>query len=265
MSAASALFKSAFSVRPERGTAVVPVVAGSAAGASFVVESEPIPVRQAIVGSISLVPKKLATISTFSGEMARHSDIEKIVRDVITTNVGAALDSAVFGAAAATTAAPAGIRNGIAALTATTGGTVDAMRKDAGQLVAAIAAIANGQIVLVGSPDAVVKLQLNANPALPYPVFSSGGLAAGTLMAVATNALAVAVNPVPSIEASTEALIHYEDASPAQIGTVGSPATIAAPARSLYQTDTIGLKCTLSLAWGLRTTGAVAWVTGITW
>jgi hypothetical protein len=106
---------------------------------------------------------------------------------------------------------------------------------------------------------------LGSDPALPYRVFSSSGLAANTIMAVATNALAVAVDPVPRIESSVEAVMHYEDASPAQIGTAGSPNTVAAPTSSLYQTDTVGLKIILKVPWGLRASGAVAWLTSATW
>jgi hypothetical protein len=193
--------------------------------------------------------------------MAQPSDIEQIVREALSANIGAALDAAVFGNAAATAAAPAGLRNGVTGLTPTTGGTVDAMRKDIGALAAAVAPVAGAQIVFVGAPDVTAKILLTAMPALPYPVLASSGLPTNTLMAVAANAVAVAVGPVPTIDVSTEAIIHMEDAAPLPIST--APNTVASPARSLYQTDTIGLRVTLDVSWALRT--AVAWLGPVTW
>jgi hypothetical protein len=265
VSAASQLFRAGLSVRFDGGTAPIPSLTSSAAGAAFVKEGEPIPVYQSTIAGVTLTPKKLGSISTFSGEMAKHSDIERIVREILTANVAQALDAQVFGTGAATDAAPAGLRNGVAGLTPATGGTADAMRRDVGALAGAVAAVAGSQIVFVASPDVAAKLLLTANPALPYPVLTSGALATGTLMAVAANAIAVAVDPVPSIDASTEGVLHYEDGTPLQIGTAGSPNTIAAPSRSLYQTDVIGLRVFLNVSWGLRASGAVAWVTSVTW
>jgi hypothetical protein len=54
-----------------------------------------------------------------------------------------------------------------------------------------------------------------------------------------------------------------EDTSPQQIGT--APNVVAAPARSLWQTDSIAIRCILDAAWALRSTGAVAWVQSATW
>jgi len=187
------------------------------------------------------------------------------LRMVLSESVAASLDAAIFDATAASTTRPAGLRNGVSVTTATAGGTVDAMRKDVGNLVAAVAPVANGQIALVGSPDVAAKLLLNANPALPYPVLSSGGLAAGFLVAIALPALVAAVDPVPRIEASRDALTQMEDTSPVAIGTAGSPNTVAAPVRSYWQSDSVSLRMIMRLGWGLRATGAVAWTQAVTW
>ena len=96
-------------------------------------------------------------------------------------------------------------------------------------------------------------------------MFPTNGLATGTIAAIAVNAIAAAVDPVPSMDASTESILHHEDGTPLAIGTAGSPATVAAPVRRLFQTDSIGLRAIFNVSWGLRTTGAVAWLTGITW
>jgi hypothetical protein len=66
-------------------------------------------------------------------------------------------------------------------------------------------------------------------------------------------------------QTSSEATLHMEDTSPAQIGTVGTPNVIAAPTRSLFQTASIGMRSLLDVDWTLRRSGAVAFISGVTW
>jgi hypothetical protein len=63
------------------------------------------------------------------------------------------------------------------------------------------------------------------------------------------------------ILASRQSVLHMETA-PLPIVDGGTP---TAPVRSLYQTDSIGLKLRVELAWGLRANGAIAWTQGVTW
>ena len=66
-------------------------------------------------------------------------------------------------------------------------------------------------------------------------------------------------------DVSDQATLHFEDTAPTQIGTVGTPNVVAAPARSLWQTDTIGVRMLLDINWGMRRTGVVAWTQTMTW
>jgi hypothetical protein len=84
-------------------------------------------------------------------------------------------------------------------------------------------------------------------------------------MAVAVNALAVAADPVPRFEESNQATVHMEDTTPLPIGTPGSPNVIAAPVRSLWQSDSVGVRLIMDVSWGLRATNSVAFVSGVTW
>jgi hypothetical protein len=136
------------------------------------------------------------------------------------------------------------------------------MRADVGLVVGAVAPVAAGEIVLVASPDAWVKLLL-ANPILPFPVLPSGALAAKTVVAIAANALAAAVDPVPKITASSQTTLHMEDTAPLPISTIST--AVAAPTRSLFQTDSMAIRLILDVNWGLRATGAVAWLTATNW
>ena len=137
--------------------------------------------------------------------------------------------------------------------------------KDAGALAGAVAAVGGDQIAFVGSPDTVVKLRLSIGTEFAYPIFASSALAVGTLMVIALPALAAAVEPRPEIEAGPSAVLHLDDTAPLAISTPGSPATIAAPVRSLFQMDSTALRLAFHVTWALRSSGAVAVVSDVTW
>jgi hypothetical protein len=96
-------------------------------------------------------------------------------------------------------------------------------------------------------------------------VWPTLGVAAGTVIALDPAAFASAFGPDPEISSSTETLVHLEDTTPAQIGTAGSPNVVAAPTRSLFQTDAIAVRLILRCAWTWRVPGAVSWIQNATW
>jgi hypothetical protein len=56
-----------------------------------------------------------------------------------------------------------------------------------------------------------------------------------------------------------------EDTAPQHLGTPGTPAVAAAPAVSMFQTDSMALRLILPMNWAVRRAGTVAWVAGVTW
>src|SRR5262249_16237452 len=130
--------------------------------ASFVSESAPIPVAQAASSAVTLSPHKIATIVTLSRELMEAGSAEDLVRAVLVEACGPALDAVLFDTNPATTTRPAGLRNGIAGLTpAAAGEKAQAIVDDLQMLALAIAPVSgNGQIVLVGSADAMVAVRL---------------------------------------------------------------------------------------------------------
>jgi hypothetical protein len=46
---------------------------------------------------------------------------------------------------------------------------------------------------------------------------------------------------------------------------VATPNTVAAPVRSLFQTDSLALRMIMQCNWTLRRTGTLAWTQSITW
>ena len=93
-----------------------------------------------------------------------------------------------------------------------------------------------------------------------HDVLASNALPKGMIIAIATNALASALDP-PRLDAGPMVTLHEADpASPlVDIGGV-----LAAPIRSTYQTDTQALRVRLPVSWALRAPG-VAWMTATTW
>jgi hypothetical protein len=140
------------------------------------------------------------------------------------------------------------------------------MSGDLGALAGALsdAGVDTENMVIVTNPRQAVKLRLLAGPAFTYPVLGTSAVAVGTVVGIAPAGVASGFDGAPQIEASKESVIHY-DSAPAQIGTPGTPAVVAAPTRSAWQTDTKSLKVRTKCAWSVVHPGAVAQVTGATW
>src|SRR5690349_11290620 len=127
------------------------------------------------------------------------------------------------------------------------------MLADIKTVVSAVAPIShNNPIILVTDPVSAVTLR-QWRDRVPYQVFGSSALSAGVLIGVATNCIASSVDEVPKYETSREATLHMNTV-PTAISTVGTPNVIAAPVRSLFQTDSIGVKISLGASWLLRST-----------
>jgi hypothetical protein len=247
------------------GLISVPGLVAGAGNAGFVAEGSPIPVRQLTSGAALLSPHKLAAIGVLTREMMESSNAEALIGDVLMRSASAALDVALFGSAAATAAAPAGLRNGIAALTPSAATDMSqAFYSDVAALINATAVVGgNGPYALVGGPgliaQMVMRFLLQVNTVLDETnMIALGSAAMGNdLMCVATNSLVAALSPDPVIETANAGELHMND-TPLAIVNGGAP---AAPARSLFQTDSIALKMRWPVSWALRDPRGVAWLT----
>jgi hypothetical protein len=68
----------------------------------------------------------------------------------------------------------------------------------------------------------------------------------------------------PRFEVSDQATLHMEDTTPLAIGTPGTPPTVAAPTRSMFQTDSLALRMILPMNWIMRRP-VISWVAAVTW
>jgi Phage capsid family len=230
----------------------------------WVSEGMPAVVRQQrITAGVTLAPRKLVVIASFSREMIEHSAIESVSRALISEATSLSLDAALFSNATDDGAHPAGILAGITPLTATAGGGQVALVGDIEQLVAAlVTAYAGREPLLIMNPIQATKLKLLAGPRFDMPVLQSTSVAPGTVIMVEPSSFVSAFGPTPEFETSKVTTLHYEDTSPQDI-TGGTPSP-AVPARSLFQVDAIALKMRLQAAWGMRAPH-VAYLTGATW
>src|SRR5215207_61983 len=127
--------------------------------------------------------------------MLSASNVDTVVRATLNESVGLALDNVFFSASAATTAAPAGLRNGVSAGTASAStSSTEALYEDVQTLVAAVAGVAgNGPIALVAHPAQAQALKLRLEDG--SNVYGSAALSAGVVMAVAPRAVVVVIDP----------------------------------------------------------------------
>lgn len=257
-----------------------PTIAGS-----FVGEGLPIPVRQGAFTSQTLVPKKVAVISVWTREMDEYSTpaIEGVIREAIQDDTSVAVDSVLLDANPATVVRPAGILNGVAALTPTAGGGIAAVVGDIKQLINAITVATFGNVrnlVWLMNPSDVLSASLvsaASTGVFPFkeeiargtlatvPIVDSSTVPAKTVILMDAADFVSVGGGAPRFEMSDSATLHLEDTTPLELVAAGSPGVVAAPQRSLFQTDSLALRMVMPLNWANRRTGTVAWVANVTW
>jgi HK97 family phage prohead protease len=254
-----------------------PTVAGS-----FVLEGAAIPVRQAAFAAVTLGLKKMAVIVSYTREIAEHStpQIEQILRQLIQDDTQIAVDTVLIDATAVSATRPAGLRSGVAATTATAGGGFNALVGDIKALVGVLAA-ANSlrSPVWIMNPVQAISIGLtqNAGGAFPFqpeinnktlqgfPVIVSSTVTAGMVILLDAADFMSVSGDDPRFDVSDQATLHFDDTTPLQISTTGSPNTVAAPVRSMFQTDSLALRMILPMNWAMRRAGVVAWTQAVTW
>lgn len=250
---------------------------------AFVAQGAPIPVRQGAFSSISLTPKKMGVITTMTREITEHSlpSIEGILRTAILEDTAVAIDTILLDNNAATTTRPAGLVNGISTQTPA-GTSFDNMITDLRNMVGVLITGAKGNLrapVWIMGPDNALAISLKQNAGgdfpfraemtsgflLGYPVITSSTMTTDTLILIDAADFITATGDTPNFAVSDQAVLHMEDTTPLAIGTAGTPPTVAAPVRSLWQTDSIAIRMIMDINWAMRRTGVIALLTTPTW
>jgi HK97 family phage prohead protease len=254
-------------------------------GGSFVGEGAPIPVRQGQFATVQITPKKMAVISTFTREISEHSTpaIEGLIREAILRDTAVSLDAVLLDANPATVVRPAGLRLGATVVPPTAAGTapVMAMLGDLKAMLAALQAITydnirsplwittpqiktSASLVYTTTGDTPFRTEVNGGMLNGIPIVTSTAVPAHTLMLLDVADFASVTEAAPRFDVSDQAVLHMEDTTPLAIAS-GSPGTVASPTRSLWQTDTIGVRMILQANWIYRRTGMVASMTAPSW
>jgi hypothetical protein len=265
--AAAAIFRAAMGVTFDQYQTVwIPGVAASASNVAFVLQGDALPVEQYdLSAGITLTAgMKIGFLSVLTEEVMRSSNAEAVVRAKMAEDFSLGLETLLLDSNAASATRPAGLRNGVVKTTAASGGGLSALASDLGTLAGKVAAVGStdGLMFIAAAKDAVrAKCLLPAS--FNYPIYASGGLSDGTLVAIAPRALCVASSDA-RLDVRDEVTVHMDSAATA-ITTAGTPTVLAFPVRGLWQTSCVSIRLLCSdIAWGWRGAG-LAWTDTVTW
>jgi len=263
----------------QSGTAYIPSLTAGGANGSFFGEGAPMRVGRITTAATTMTPRKLGVIVPFSREAAKRStpSLEALVRDAIVRDTAAILDAALLDATAEDSVRPAGLLNGVSATASGYGGgDYMAVIEDISALMAPFdAANASDGIVLVMHPAQSRKLAMMAGPdgtfgwadkfLSEFTVVRSTHATAGRLIALRVSDFITAAGDAPQFEMSTQATVHMEDTTPLEIVESDSPDVVAAPVRSFFQTDTMGIRMVMDVSWKMRRSGVIRWINSTSW
>ena len=265
------------------GTAYVPGIAAGGAGGSFFAEGSPIRVGTVATTNVQMTSRKVGVIMVFSREAAKRStpDLEALFRRRMLADTAEAVDSVLLDASAQTSVRPGGLlydQVAAGAISAAAsgygGGDHVAVMKDFQALMAPfIAANAADGITVIMNPAQGLALDFMTGPdgalgdwfaraRARFSFVESTHATAARLIAVRTQDFASAIGGV-EFEMSSQATLHMEQtqADVENIVTSGTAAG-ASPVRSLFQTDTKGVRMVWDLNWRMMRQGMVQWIDG---
>jgi len=207
-----------------------------------------------------------------------------MIRDQILGDTAEVLDSHYLGTTARDTVNPGGVQDateiGAGNINTSTGATAAAIQADTKAMIAALVTNRFSSAVWIMNPIRVLSLmdiqdaasgvflykdELASGMFRGFPYISSGNVPDDVVVLQATNAMTYASEYGPVIDASNSASLHYEDTTPLDIGTAATPNTVAAPVKSLFQTDSVALRMTMGLdhrivrANGVQILDTVSW------
>jgi HK97 family phage prohead protease len=258
----------------QAGTAYLPQLSAGGANGSFFAEGSPIRVGRVTVSAPTFTSRKMGVIIPFSREAARRATpaLETLIRRAITDDTAATLDTVLLDATGGDSVRPAGLLNGVSAVASGYGGGDHVAVKEDFKALLKPFIDANGAdaITVVMNPAQGLAISLMDGPtnnaawfseiAKRVTIVESTHATAGRLVALRSSDFATATGDVPEFEVSNQATIHMEDASPAEIVAAGP--TAAAPVRSFWQTDSMGVRMVMDVSWKMARTGMVQWIDG---
>jgi HK97 family phage major capsid protein/HK97 family phage prohead protease len=252
-------------------------------GGNFVGEGAPIPVKQATLGSVLLSPFKMAVITTMTRELAQRSApaAEPLFRQMMIEDTAIAIDTAFLDATAASAVRPAGLQV-LGAGTASAGDTIANIVTDLKGMITAMVTAGAGRrpvwimndVQRIGLMTALSSTEdsrpfadeVRGGTLMGYPIIASINVPTGLVALVDQAELAQGYGDSPAIDMSNQATLHMEDTTPLPLVTGAQGSGVAAsPMRSLFQTDSLGLRLVWDISWAFRRAGAAQFRTGVAW
>jgi hypothetical protein len=268
---------------------LIPMRAGGVAGlttpnlaGAFRAEGDPIRVGSVQTTSLALTPKSLGVIGTYTMELLERStpSIETIIQNAMTRDTGIALDLAFLGANAGSAKQPPGLQTFATGANTrpSSGNNVAQITADIRSAAQQMAATGNGRrpVWLMNDARAIgISLALTAagtlafptmadNMLLGYPVIRSLNVPSDIVFLVDAAEIPFA-GDAPRFLGTEVATLHEEDTAPLPIASTGAPNTVAAPARSLFQTNSAALRAIWDVDWNSLMAGAVQTITACAW
>jgi HK97 family phage major capsid protein len=263
---------------------------------SWTGEGDAIPVKRATTGTIRLEPYKWAVIVTLTKEMAARSTpaLEGLIQQFILADAGTQLDANYWNANAAVAGySPAGILVDATSTPASTIGTpAEDINNDLKALLDPIFAADMGRnirlymhdsnalaisMVQNGLGNYMYRDEMSAGRLLGYPFVASTNVPIDVLIAQDCAELASSIGGTMFDTSDVATLVQVNDdgvqpdmsagASPRtpNTGAVSDAAgtTPPSPVRSLWQTNTIGVKMHNYISWKDMRAGSVSVITGV--
>lgn len=251
------------------------LVQGSAGSAKWVAEGDAKPLTQWTYTRTKLEPLKVAAIAAATKEMLNRASTaaDTLIRDELTRAVGSAIDGTFVSATGAVPGeSPAGIRNGVGALTLGGDGTVAGIRCDIAQflkeLVGDNLSVAGAFWVMPETTAIDLSMATNevGNAAFPgvtptggtlagLPVFTSQYVPAGVVMLIKGDEIFLGDEGGVQVSISDQASLQMDD-TPTQ-SSIGTPT--ATSVVSLWQTNSVGFLVERFINFQKRRASAVVW------
>jgi HK97 family phage major capsid protein/HK97 family phage prohead protease len=255
------------------------------ASGAWVLEGAPKPVKRIGLAVVELKPHKISCITTYTEEMANSSvpAIETILRKAMADDTQASLDGFLIDAVAESAGRPAGLLVGVSPITASAAATsLEKIVADINALIAPMEAAGGGNnIALLMNPAQSRRIGMAATTTGDFAfgsaaeaaskfgasrIISSTTIPSGRVIAVDADWFATATGDLPRFNVSDQATIHEEDTTPLALGTgVQGSGVLAVPQRSLWQTDSIGVRLSLYVTWAMVRTGMVQTIASVGW
>lgn len=254
------------------------LVQGTGGTGKWTAEGQAKPLTQWTYTATKLAPLKVAAIAAATKETLMRASIaaDTLIRDELARAVNAAIDTTFVSASAAVAnTSPAGIRNGVAAMTLTGDGSVEGIRCDAAAMLKALASnnlSVSGSFWVMSETTAIdlaAAVNTMGNLAFPgmtptggtfmgLPVFTSQYLptssAGSVVMLIKGDEVFLGDEGGVQLAMSDQASLVMDD-SPAHNSVTPTATSVV----SMFQTNSVAFLAERFINWQKRRAAAVVW------